>query len=443
MVENKQEMYTNNYEWTEVEMVNLEAMMTGMINNIFFIIFPIIVYQMLTTTGQRNFFVSHRFILTVLFSISILLCMIFPYQVVSEDYIFDLRQVPMVLGALYGGPLVSAVLFLVAATSRIFIGGDGMYIAVLNQFLVALCVPLLRPMYMRINRLMKVTLLFSISVISLLFNMFAGYFIFNDPIHDIMGIWIMLMLNQGAVTALTALLIEHIQRQEYMYNSLLKHEKMETVSHFAAAVSHELRNPLQSIKGFVQLMKEYDYSRDKQIEFHDMVLTEIESAEDLIDDYLVYAKPTYGQLEAFAVSSEVRHVIKIMMPYAKVKDVEMYIRVMHETAAILMDRHKFQQALVNIIRNGIEAMPRGGKLEIAVKSTSTKVSVHVIDEGIGMTKEEVRRLGEPYFSSKVKGTGLGMMVTYSIVSQMNGQILVDSEKDRGTEFILEFPSHRS
>lgn len=418
----------------------MEAMMTGMINNIFFIIFPIIVYQMLATAGQRNFFVSHRVTMTVLFSISIILCMLFPYQFLTDQYIFDLRQVPMIVGALYGGPIVSAMLFLVSSIGRIFIGGDGMYIAILNQFVIAAGVPFLRPLYMRINRLGKIALVFCISIASLLFNMFAGAFFFGDPLDDIIGIWVMLMLNQGTIIVLTALLIEHMQRQEYMYNSLLKHEKMETVSHFAAAVSHELRNPLQSIKGFIQLMKEYEYSREKQVEFHDLILREINVAEDLIDDYLVYAKPTYGQLEPTAVAAEVRHVLKIMAPYATGKDVEVHYAEMDEAVEILVDRHKFQQALVNIVRNGIEAMPDGGVLSISVKSSPAKVWVEVTDEGVGMTKEEVQRLGEPYFSNKIKGTGLGLMVTYSIVSQMNGQVLVDSEKGKGTEFTLEFPN---
>ncbi|WP_298827088.1 HAMP domain-containing sensor histidine kinase [uncultured Planococcus sp.] len=418
----------------------MEAMMTGMINNIFFIIFPIIVYQMLATAGQRNFFVSHRVTMTVLFSISIILCMLFPYQFLTDQYIFDLRQVPMIVGALYGGPIVSAMLFLVSSIGRIFIGGDGMYIAILNQFVIAAGVPFLRPLYMRINRLRKIALVFCISIASLLFNMFAGAFFFGDPLDDIIGIWVMLMINQGTIIVLTALLIEHMQRQEYMYNSLLKHEKMETVSHFAAAVSHELRNPLQSIKGFIQLMKEYEYSREKQVEFHDLILREINAAEDLIDDYLVYAKPTYGQLEPTAAASEVRHVLKIMAPYATGKDVEVHFAEMDETVEILVDRHKFQQALVNIIRNGIEAMPDGGTLSISVKSSPAKVWVEVTDKGVGMTKEEVQRLGEPYFSNKIKGTGLGLMVTYSIVSQMNGQVLVDSEKGKGTEFTLEFPN---
>ncbi|ANU12187.1 two-component sensor histidine kinase [Planococcus antarcticus DSM 14505] len=418
----------------------MEAMMTGMINNIFFIIFPIIIYQMLATAGQRNFFVSHRVTMTVLFSISIILCMLFPYQFLTDQYIFDLRQVPMIVGALYGGPLVSAVLFLVSSGGRFLIGGDGMYIAIFNQFVIAAGVPFLRPLYMRLKRFGKIVLVFCISIASLLFNMLAGAYFFGDPIHDIIGIWVMLIINQGTIIVLTALMIEHMQRQEYLYNSLLKHEKMETVSHFAAAVSHELRNPLQSIKGFIQLMKEYDYSREKQVEFHSLILKEINAAEDLIDDYLVYAKPTYGQLEPITVSTEVHHVLKIMAPYANGKDVKMQIGDMDETAEILVDRQKFQQALVNIIRNGVESMPDGGTLAIAAKSSPAKVWIEVTDEGVGMTKEEVQRLGEPYFSNKIKGTGLGMMVTYSIVSQMNGQIMVDSQKGKGTEFTLEFPN---
>ncbi|WP_238323321.1 ATP-binding protein [Planococcus antarcticus] len=424
----------------EMEMTYMEAMMTGMINNIFFIIFPIIIYQMLATAGQRNFFVSHRVTMTVLFSISIILCMLFPYQFLTDQYIFDLRQVPMIVGALYGGPLVSAVLFLVSSGGRFLIGGDGMYIAIFNQFVIAAGVPFLRPLYMRLKRFGKIVLVFCISIASLLFNMLAGAYFFGDPIHDIIGIWVMLIINQGTIIVLTALMIEHMQRQEYLYNSLLKHEKMETVSHFAAAVSHELRNPLQSIKGFIQLMKEYDYSREKQVEFHSLILKEINAAEDLIDDYLVYAKPTYGQLEPITVSTEVHHVLKIMAPYANGKDVKMQIGDMDETAEILVDRQKFQQALVNIIRNGVESMPDGGTLAIAAKSSPAKVWIEVTDEGVGMTKEEVQRLGEPYFSNKIKGTGLGMMVTYSIVSQMNGQIMVDSQKGKGTEFTLEFPN---
>ncbi|WP_233208617.1 HAMP domain-containing sensor histidine kinase [Planomicrobium sp. MB-3u-38] len=414
-------------------------MMTGMINNIFFIIFPIVLYQMMAGAGKRNFFVDYRITMTILFSISIILCMVFPYQFLTDEYIFDLRQVPMIVGALYGGPVISAVLFLVSAIGRILIGGDGMYIAILNQFIIAAGVPFIRPAYIRMGRGMKVATVFIISILSLLFNMFAGFLLFGDPIHDIIGIWLMLMLNQGLLIVLTALLIEHIVRQELLLNTLMKHEKLESVSHFAAAVSHELRNPMQSIKGFIQLMQAYDYSRDKQLEFHETILSEINAAEGLIDDYLIYAKPVYGELDRMSVNDEVCGVMKLLRPYANSLDVELFCHPAETDIYIRGDRQKFRQAMVNIIRNGVESMPNGGDVIARIKVQPAKVAVEVADRGVGMTKEEVERLGEPYFSNKIKGTGLGMMVTYSVIHQMKGTIIVNSEKGLGTVFKLVFP----
>ncbi|WP_238942588.1 sensor histidine kinase [Planococcus beigongshangi] len=419
--------------------MNMYEMMTGMINNIFFIIFPIVLYQMLAAGSKRNFFVDYRVTMTILFSLSIILCMQFPYQFLTDDYIFDLRQVPMIVGALYGGPVISAVLFIVSAIYRILIGGDGMYIAILNQFVLAAGVPLLRPAYMRMQRSMKILAVFVISILSLIFNMVAGLLLFGDPIHDIIGIWLMLMLNQGALIALTALLIEHIIRQEMLLNTLMKHEKLESVSHFAASVSHELRNPIQSIKGFIQLMQTYDYSRDKQLDFHRIILKEIEAAESLIDDYLIYAKPVYGELERMPVNEETCGVMKLLGPYANSRNVEFFCDKADPEIFIRGDRQKYRQALVNIIRNGIDAMPDGGELHVRIIPQPAKVIIEIEDQGIGMTKEEVERLGEPYFSNKIKGTGLGLMVTYSVIHQMKGTIIVNSEKEVGTVFRLVLP----
>ena len=249
----------------------------------------------------------------------------------------------------------------------------------------------------------------------------------------------MLMLNQGGIIILTALLIEHLQKQEYLFNSLMRHEKMETVSHFAAAVSHELRNPLQSVKGFVQLLQEYEYPRAKQLEFQQTILEELKAAEDLIDDYLIYAKPLYGEMKRIEVEPELSHVIKIMTPYANARNVEFFVQGTDGASSILGDSQKLHQALVNIIRNGIEAMPDGGKLQVELETSAHTVCVHIQDEGMGMTKQQLKRLGEPYFSNKSKGTGLGLMVTYSILNQMGGEITVESEVSKGTKFTLEFP----
>src|SRR5690606_17312061 len=121
------------------------------------------------------------------------------------------------------------------------------------------------------------------------------------------------------------------------------------------------------------------------------------------------------------------------------RNVEILVQPGDSASPILGDSQKLHQALVNVIRNGIEAMPDGGKLAVELETSAQSICVHIEDEGVGMTKEQVKRLGEPYFSNKSKGTGLGLMVTYSIINQMGGEITVESEVGKGTRFTLEFP----
>ena len=140
-----------------------------------------------------------------------------------------------------------------------------------------------------------------------------------------------------------------------------------------------------------------------------------------------------------SVNDEVCGVIKLLRPYANSLDVELFCHPAESDIYIRGDRQKFRQAMVNIIRNGVESMPNGGDVIARIKVQPAKVVVEIADRGVGMTKEEVERLGEPYFSNKIKGTGLGMMVTYSVIHQMKGTIIVNSEKGLGTVLKLVFP----
>ena len=104
------------------------------------------------------------------------------------------------------------------------------------------------------------------------------------------------------------------------------------------------------------------------------------------------------------------------------------------------ERKKFQQCLINIMKNGIEAMKsKGGKLQIHLYSSQGTVKIDISDQGVGMSQEQINRLGQPYFTTKEKGTGLGMMVSYSIIKGMNGTIHVSSEPRKGTSFSLALP----
>ena len=105
------------------------------------------------------------------------------------------------------------------------------------------------------------------------------------------------------------------------------------------------------------------------------------------------------------------------------------------------ERKKFQQCLINVMKNGIESMKsKGGKLQIHLSGFQDTVKIEISDQGVGMSQEQIKRLGQPYFSNKETGTGLGLMVSYSIVKGMNGTIDVSSEVGKGTCFRLNLPA---
>jgi two-component system sporulation sensor kinase B len=164
----------------------------------------------------------------------------------------------------------------------------------------------------------------------------------------------------------------------------------------------------------------------------------MDRAESIIRDYLTYAKPSPENVEILDTKKVIEEVVHMMEPFANMHGVNMITDV--KETILSGNKGLFQQALVNIIKNGIEAMPKGGKLEIEDMSDISSSKIVIKDEGVGMTEVQKVRLGEPYFTTKeIKGTGLGMMVVYRIIETMGGKIKIDSELGKGTSVTLVFP----
>nr|WP_279326545.1 ATP-binding protein [Bacillus kexueae] len=225
----------------------------------------------------------------------------------------------------------------------------------------------------------------------------------------------------------------------FLEQRLIKAEKVEVASHLAASISHEIRNPLTASKGFMQLLYE-DVPKSRH-EYLNIAIQELNQAESVIRNYLTFAKPSLERPEAISVTDIVETVIGIAEPLAAEHEVKINYDQANLSIHVLGDRIRLQQALLNIVKNGIEAMPNGGELTIDLQMKDSVVTIEVKDTGIGMSTEQMNRLGEPYFSTKEKGTGLGMMVTYRIIQTMQGQIIVTSEKQKGTSFTVEIPVH--
>jgi two-component system sporulation sensor kinase B len=233
--------------------------------------------------------------------------------------------------------------------------------------------------------------------------------------------------------------IEWVRNAILLKNQIQHSEKLELVSHLAASISHEIRNPLTVTRGFLQILEQEDFPPVKKREFFSLAKSELDRAEGIISDYLTFAKPISSKKEMLCLDTELHHITEVISPFANMNSVSIVTEI--DKIEVKGEKQLFHQCILNIMKNGIEAMEtNGGTLVLETRIQGNKVNIRITDTGIGMTEEQMGRLGEPYFSTRgKKGTGLGMMVVYSIVASMNGSIDVKSQPGKGTTFTLSFP----
>ncbi|ASA26010.1 sensor histidine kinase [Paenibacillus donghaensis] len=230
--------------------------------------------------------------------------------------------------------------------------------------------------------------------------------------------------------------VEYSRELERFNNELQRSEKMEIISELAASVAHEVRNPLQVTRGFLQILGERSEKKEK--EYLAMAVTELDRASLIITDFLTFAKPGIETVEVLDVCEELRHVSGILVPLAHLQGGTIELKMQPELQ-VRGSSSKFKQAFINLIKNSIEALKDQGAVTISAWKSGEHVIISVLDNGEGMKAGELSRLGEPYYSNKTKGTGLGLMVTFRIIEAMDGTIKFQSKKDEGTEVIIKLP----
>ncbi|WP_419960700.1 ATP-binding protein [Psychrobacillus sp. BM2] len=382
-------------------------------------------------------FWSYQAIFINFLIISLTLCFIFTYQIEGINVVFDLRKVPFIVGSLYMGlgPLLAAFIILI----RGFLGIDyGFWMTGLYYGGLAILFWRISPWFLK--RSPKHRILFSVGV-TFLFS-FAQTFtngIWHLP-HSSTEVWFAYLVIQPIGVGIISYIIEEIIMTFQLRQRTMKSKRLEAVERMGAAISHEIRNPLTAAIGFVQLLQNDSISKENHTQYLSIIKNELKSAERVIQEYLNFSNPEIKSMEPLLVQEELEQVVQLLQPLAKRNSV-IIVSIFSQGEEIEGDKQKFHQCLVNIMKNAIEAMPKGGILTVEMETTPTTVSILIKDTGSGMTLEQVTRLGEPYYSTKgSKGTGLGIMVVYSIVRAMNGTIHVESEIGKGTTFKFTFPS---
>ncbi|MDR4886700.1 ATP-binding protein [Fredinandcohnia sp. QZ13] len=216
-----------------------------------------------------------------------------------------------------------------------------------------------------------------------------------------------------------------------------RREKLSVVGELAAGIAHEIRNPLTTIKGFVQLQKEKDESNSQ---ISDIILSELDRINQIVSELLVFSKPQSKILKEFKVNDIIDYLIKLTSHEAILHNVEVRVENQVAEAILYGDKNELIQVFVNVIKNSIDAMPTGGKIRIRTWVNNDKVKIEVIDTGVGIPKERLEKIGEPFFTLKEKGMGLGLTMSNKIIQDHKGTFNIRSKVGLGTKVIITLPS---
>lgn len=244
------------------------------------------------------------------------------------------------------------------------------------------------------------------------------------------------LLNDSQIIGAFAQFRDMTQYYE-LQQQVVQSEKLSAIGKLGTGLAHEIRNPLTSIMGLTQLLRE----NNDQNQYLRIITDELERMESLVNQFVLLGKPTDIQCELCYVDKLIANTVELMKSNARLQNTTITYQANHANLDISIDPSKMKQVLINFIKNAQEAMPNGG--EIVVGSTidedTSEVHITIQDTGEGMTNEEVNQLGTLFFTTKESGIGMGLPICFDIIKAHQGRLEIDSQKGEGTTIHLFLP----
>ncbi|WP_080846848.1 PAS domain-containing sensor histidine kinase [Cytobacillus gottheilii] len=231
--------------------------------------------------------------------------------------------------------------------------------------------------------------------------------------------------------------LKDISERLILEEQLRKSETLHVLGELAAGVAHEVRNPLTALKGFIQLL-EGSVQEDFSMYFN-VISTELERIDSIINEFLFLSKPQALCFSEEDVSNIMKQTLDLLSAQAVLHNIQFITQFSENLTKITCVPNQLKKVFINMIKNAIEVMPNGGFIKIHIERIEEHIKISIIDQGAGMDKEKLKKLGEPFYTTKERGTGLGLMVTYKIVEEHSGRIEVESEVGKGTSFNVYLP----
>lgn len=230
-----------------------------------------------------------------------------------------------------------------------------------------------------------------------------------------------------------------IQKQRLYFEQVQNAERLKTTGQLAAAVAHEIRNPLTVVKGFLQYYAgDEKFNKEYKRNFS-LLIDELDAAEYVISQFLSIAKPDKeSSLDKVDIKRMLDDVTDLLNTYGLLHDNQIHLQVKGD-CYVSANAIELKQLMINLVKNAIEASPHGSPISVKAEKKRDSIEIKIEDRGRGMSKEEVSSLGTPFYSLKSKGTGLGLMICYNIVEKFDGTIQFASDVGIGTTVTLHFP----
>ena len=220
----------------------------------------------------------------------------------------------------------------------------------------------------------------------------------------------------------------------------MKHkEKWAAIGELSANIAHEIRNPLASLKGSIEMLREDRVAKEQKERLTEIALKEMERLNGIITDFLMYSTPRAAEFSAFDLNLVLDDTLELLKNTASARKDISITKNFDGPLFVNADRQKMHQVFLNLGMNALEAMPDGGELSVSTKRSSNSFEVVFKDTGIGISQENLEKIFYPFFTTKNEGTGLGLAIAYRIIEEHKGKINVISNPGEGTVFKVIIP----
>ncbi|WMX57090.1 ATP-binding protein [Peribacillus sp. R9-11] len=255
-----------------------------------------------------------------------------------------------------------------------------------------------------------------------------------------MNVFLIFVFFTFFITHMIYIVVEEqiVRREKKKQKQLNEMQKIDFVGTLAASTAHEIKNPLTGIKGLVQLLVEKHPEEQDQF-YYSVIMKEIERINSIVSEFLILGKPIVHTLSLYDIRSIIAELRPIIESEARYLNIELEWNIVKEPIMVYCTKDQLKQVILNITKNGLEAMELGKKLTIQIYRENEKAKIEIIDTGHGLNEKDISKVFEPFYTSKKEGTGLGLFVCKRIIELFNGTIELTSKPLKGTTVIISLP----